>query len=489
MKSFWSAHESPRVVAIIRMALAGILLFDAALRWPYVVELFSTAGLPMPLHVGTPFEPPALSATLAALLFSLKLFALFAVLIGWRTRLSLVVLFVLFGWLGLLDFIGSFKKYSVISLHMLFLLTFTNSGGVWSVERWRSRNRDVSTSLSPPFSPPLSPLWPRRLMQILLCTIYLGAVITKVRRRDFATGDLLMFSLLDDRWGGGWFGQWLSTQPHLLVLASMSTIFFEIAFPLLIWMPQLRRSMIVCGILFHLGLAAGMSLAVFSPIMLVLLLAFANESDLQWVASGLRRLPMMGKHFPSRDSSITRAPLTTPSPPRTDSAGRVVWGLLVYTAAAATAMGLGYAQQRSADWYGVFDGSINERLVPLNKDNVEYVLSEESPEFHEYIHRIEIGSRVSNFHMFGKREQFTSSDVVHVLIRLVQEHPPMELQAMLLAPDGQTSDQFLIPLQTAQTHATIGFRLSPNMKPGRYRIVIQINGYDVAEQTFELVKR
>jgi hypothetical protein len=479
MKAFWCALESPRVVAIMRMTLAGILLFDATERWPFIVELYSTAGLPMPLHAGTVFEPPSLSATMAVLLFSLKLFVLLAVLIGWQTRLSLVAAFVLVGWLGLLDYIGSFKKYSVIALHLLFLLSLTNSGGVWSIDRWRNCRRD--------FAPSQSPLWPRRLMQILLCSIYLGAVITKVRRRDFATGDLLMFSLLDERWGGGWLGQWLSTQPHLLVLASMTTILFEIAFPLLIWIPPLRRPMILCGILFHVSMAVSMSLAIFTPIMLVLLLAFVDESDLRWLADRLRRLPGIGHRLESLATPTTRetSPANLPSP--TGTIRHLVLGLIVYAAAGATFVGLGYAQQRAVDKYGAFGSSTSEQLVSLDKDDVDYVLSEESPEFHEYIHRIEIGSRIANFHVFGAHEQFTQGDVVHVLIRLVQEHPPMELKAMLLAPDDRASNQFLIPLQPAQTHATIGFRLSNKMKPGRYRIVIQVNGYDAAEQNFELV--
>ena len=73
----------------------------------------------------------------------------------------------------------------------------------------------------------LSATWPRFLLRVMVSAIYLGAVVTKLRLPDFANGDLLMFSLLDDRWGGGRLGMWLATQPRLLVLASFATILFE----------------------------------------------------------------------------------------------------------------------------------------------------------------------------------------------------------------------------------------------------------------------
>ena len=62
MKASLFGWESPRPAAIIRIGLGLVLLWDALPRWPDIVELYSTAGMTLPLFPGTLFEPTALSA-------------------------------------------------------------------------------------------------------------------------------------------------------------------------------------------------------------------------------------------------------------------------------------------------------------------------------------------------------------------------------------------------------------------------------------------
>ncbi|MCH8830049.1 MAG: HTTM domain-containing protein, partial [Planctomycetes bacterium] len=270
---FLFAPESPRRVAAMRIGLGGTMLYDAALRWPYVVELYSREGMPMPLHPGTSFEPAALDAAMSCTLYAVLLFVLAAVAVGWRTRLSLLAGLVLSAWFGVLDTPGTFKKYSVIALHLSFLLLFCESAAVWSVDALLNPNRRRLTRLTP--------AWPRRLMQFLIVSIYFGSVVTKVRWPDFSRGELLMFSLLDDRWGGNWFGMWLATHPKFVVLASYGTLLIEFAAVFLLWMRKTRIPMLVLLAAFHLSIGWSMHVGIFSPIMLLGLLAFVQESDLK----------------------------------------------------------------------------------------------------------------------------------------------------------------------------------------------------------------
>ena len=48
MKAFFFAPESPRPLALMRIVLGLVLIVEAGVRWPSAIELYSTAGLPMP---------------------------------------------------------------------------------------------------------------------------------------------------------------------------------------------------------------------------------------------------------------------------------------------------------------------------------------------------------------------------------------------------------------------------------------------------------
>src|SRR5207302_1899068 len=104
-----------------------------------------------------------------------------------------------------LDLPVTFGKQSVIALHLVLLLAFSGCGAAWSIDSLSDCSRSIRC--------PLSLAAPRRLIQILVCCVYLGAAITKLKTPSFANGDLLTFSLLDDHWGSGWLGLWLMTLP------------------------------------------------------------------------------------------------------------------------------------------------------------------------------------------------------------------------------------------------------------------------------------
>jgi hypothetical protein len=456
----------------MRMAVGLVFLYDAAVRWPYAVELYSKAGLPIPVFPaaafpGTYFEPAALAAVWTVALHSLLLFALLAVTLGWRTRLSLCVVLLLSIWLGLSDHAGTFKKYSVIGLHLLLLLSCTRCGSAWSIDALLHRGRRRSTLLSP--------AWPRRLMQVLVVSVYLGGAVTKIRQPDFANGDLLMFSLLDDHWGGGYAGRWLSTQPNLLILASMGTVLFEIAFPLLIWNCRLRRPMLCLAVLFHLLLAATMSLGIFSAVMLAALLAFVEERDIRRFSFSHR--PGSAGHVPERLGR--RAAWASPS----------LWLL-----AAALWTAAGVAIQHKTDAYGVFAaGAPDNRPVPIDASTVTDILASLTPaqerRYDDYFHRVAIGNRLSSdgTHALGADTTFRRGMTVYACARLIGNHPSMQIEWSLIRPDGEQV-QYAYRLDSATSHATVGFALSDpeQTPPGRYRLMLRADGFEVAVRSFDL---
>ena len=470
MKAFWFQPESPRSLALVRIGVGLVFLYDAAVRWPFAIELYSASGPAMPMLPTTVFEPTALSAGVTVVLHSLLLFALAAVLVGWKTRTSLLIAFVLSAWFGLLDSPGTFKKYTVIGIHLMLLLSFSECGAVWSIDGRKRRRVNVPV--------PSSPVWPRRLIQLLLCSLYLGAALTKIRQRDFAVGDLLMFSLLDDMWGGGWPGMWLATQPRLLVLASLLTIFFEAAFPLLIWVGRLRVPLLLLAAGFHLMLACTMFLGIFSPVMLVLLLAFVDERDLDWLHQWFRR----NRADDSREDPV--AEQTT--------SGAVSWigkpagNWCLFFLLASSAALAGFLIQYSADWYGEFRPTRPASFATVDTETMDEILIEQLPRYEDYFHRVELCGRVSNFHAFGEREQFETDMTVHVLARLVPSHPPLGIEYLLIGPDGGEIERRTQQVAASTSHAVQAFPLDADMPAGRYRIILQADGVEVVRFAFEL---
>ena len=457
MIPFLFAPESPRPWALMRIVLASALVFEALGRWPFAVELYSTAGFPFPAFPSANFQPAPADPFLTVILYSSLVVLLLLLLVGWHSRLCAVLAFGLSGWFALLDAAGTLTKYSAISLHLLLLMSLARPGAVWSVDTWIRRRRGKAV--------PLASAWPRWLARLLVASIYLGAAVTKIRLPDFATGDLLEFSLLDDAFGGRWLGHWLSTRPKLLILASFATIAFELLFPVLVWVPRLRRPMLVCATAFHLSLTAMMHLEIFTPIMLAALCAFLKEEDLQAVQSWL----------PGRSRSRDRQEVRSPSRKLAPLLEFVLFGLIT----AGLVAGLSAYQYRQ-DVYGVFHRTIEVEFPPVDPEQAYAMIDAYEPEARDYFHRIEIGSRLGYRHVYGEHSRFRPGQAVYVMARLLQPHPSWDLEWELIPPRRTEDEQpaaasYLRRLDASHSYASIGFQLKEDFPEGRYLIRLSVS--------------
>jgi hypothetical protein len=502
MRSFLFAPESPRRMALIRILLGVVLFCDALAHWRYAIELYSRSGPPMPLFVraiaespagsrpddddGVPNLPrvepllsiPVPSPQLAVIVHSLLVAALASVVLGWRTRTSLAATTFLALWLWPLDLPGTFGKHMVIALHLLVLLAFSGCGEVWSVDSaLKARQADRC---------PLSTAAPRRLMQILICCVYVGAAMTKIKTPAFTNGDLLTFSLLDDHWGCGRAGLWLSTMPQVMLFLSLATIVYEIVFPVLIWVAGLRLFMLALAAVVHTAMAGLLNLGAFSPIMLAALLSFAQERDLAVVARFMNSIPVLsGIGFISGGSRIAnRPPVSDESGMARATFSSAGW----HVCAAAVIVSAGFALQYGLDWYGVFGRQPLAALKEISAGDVGEMLSQRSPPYEDYFHRIEVGPRVGGNQVFGSSRRFEIGQRAYVLAQLIQPHPALELEGLLVMPDGREAARFSRRVDPAFDYAVNGFELTEELPPGSYRILIQVEGFVVADRRFELMR-
>lgn len=481
MTAFLFAPESPRPWAMMRILLSAALMWDAVVRWPFCIELYTAAGHVFPAFPGSEFQPFVLGPFTTLVLYSALVVVLAMLLAGWHSRLCALLSFGLVGWFSLIDAAGTLTKYTAISLHLLLLMSFAQAGGAWSIDGWLRSKQGRGV--------PLASKWPRFLAGLLVASIYLGAAVTKIRLPDFATGDLLEFSLLDDAYGGRGIGLWLATKPRFLVLASYAVIAFELLFPVLIWVPALRRVTLISGIAFHLALAATMHLAIFSPVMLAALCVFVKEQDLEAIK----------KFLCSKIPFLKWREMKHPSEPRTrPRAKKFAWidtGSFLLAAAGCIG-GLTYFQYRQ-DIYGVFHKTVSLEFPPIEADRAYEMMDAYEPEARDFFHRIEIGSRLGYRRVYGDGETFRPGQVVYVLARLLQPHPSWELEWELAAPgdreDGPPTARYRRHLDASHSYASIGFQMKPEFAPGRYRIRL-IVGEEfgpkevVKEIPFELVE-
>jgi len=475
------APEGPRRMALVRIVLALAMLLDTAPHWRYAVELYSTWGPAIPIfpaaisrpessdedHLpggdivrGHGFHAPLPGPLLAVTIHTALIYLLMCVALGWQTRVSLLGAATCFVWIGLLDLPGTFAKHSVIALHGLLLLPFSGCGRVWSID---SRREAFESAC------PLSAAWPRRLLQIMICSLYFGAALTKIRTPAFLSGDLRTFSLLNDQWGGGAFGQRLSMFPQLTRGCSLATILFEILFPVLIWVPRLRRWLLVGAFILHGLMGIALHIGTFSLIMFAVLLVFVREEDLE-----LCRLPGIGGG---------RNPAAPPA-----RRGSLVL-TLSYVSLGGLFVGSGVLIQRSMDWYGAFgkhDPAAVATLKPIDARQFAEMEAARLPAWEDYVHRVRFGTRTSQWEVFGSSDRFLIGDRTYVLVQFILPHPELLLEGLLIAPDGAEVARFTHRVGEGFTHSINGFELTDELPSGRYRIVLQLQHEEFLRRTIEV---
>jgi hypothetical protein len=147
----------------------------------------------------------------------------------------------------------------------------------------------------------------------------------------------------------------------------------------------------------------------------------------------------------------------------------------------------GLLVQMQFDWYGVFGHRSAPALNESAADDVAEMLAERLPAYQDYFHRIELGSWFRGNQMFGSSRKFKIGQRAYILAQLIQPHPVIELEGLLLAPDGQEVARFTHRVERGTSYAVNGFELPHELLTGKYRIILQAEGFVIAERQFELV--
>jgi hypothetical protein len=289
-----------RALALLRIALAAMLLFDLAKRVPSAGVWFINSGL-LPnhrvlWHPSSPYQFSFLFSlwTVTQVRIAFAVFAAIYVcfLVGYRTRLFHVL-----AWLALLSlhtrttFIGNGGDFVFCTI--LLWTAFMPLGSRWSLDSLLSRSdadaralNETSSTANPFVS--LSVL----AVRTQLCVIYLLNALNKTGQ-TWKEGSAVHYLLHQARIVTP-LGIWLREHAPTPLLQAMTygTLLVEYAIPFLIVVPWFgpwpRRLAVALIWGLHTNIALLANLGVFSPIMMVAALSLLSAEDFDWLASRQR---------------------------------------------------------------------------------------------------------------------------------------------------------------------------------------------------------
>jgi hypothetical protein len=400
---------------------------------------------------------------------SLLLFAGLSLACGWQTGGSLLLCSGLLAWLRPLDLSWTLAKPTVLWWHMLLLLGLGDCGAALRLVRpAQAEPAAVGSGLA------------RWLLRLLACQVYAGAALTKLQSAWFTSGELLQYALLDRQYGGTSWGRWLAATPGVVRPLSLATLLFEILFPVLVWVPQCRRGGLLAAVLFHLGVGVCLHVALFSPTMLVLLLAFIEPREWHWLAEwcGRWRRPLWQSGLVAKPEAEERqaAPAWHAS---WSSGGR---GLVRWAACGVAAMALGVGVQWGTDWYGVFGRQPRPPLVETTRAVLGELTRQVEPPADWPVHRVALGTRLSNTAVSGDPQRARRGESVYVRVQYSVPHRPLRLEGLLLSDEGQELARFEHEVRDEVSYSLDGFALGDELPPGGGRVLLLIDGEELTSR-------
>ena len=453
--------------ALTRMLLPLAALMPMFMRFTRVRELYSTDGTPVQMFEVYGQGPvlPVLPPGIAIALYSVMVFSLVCGIVGWKTRLSLGVGTALYVYFNLLDSVGTMTKYSVIASHLLLLLTVSRCGSVWSVDAvLRRRRTGGSTDL-----PPVSPVWPVRLMQMLYAFVYFGSAITKIQTEAFFSGEQMRYWMLSNWNYDNPVGEVMAMWSPVLLISAYLTAVWEILFAFVVWNHRVRGVILGIGVIFHVMTCLTLGLYIFPAICLSGYLCFVTQEDV------LRARQLLHRSGIRLDRLFRRLPALLPRLlPRLLPSG-VVWTSAACLCGAAT---LEFEYQY--DIYGMRRESGPLPLAELELDQARKMIAgarpvREKDKFFSFgLGTVTVGGQLAN-----RRESYRYGDWMIAECNLNPPHEDMWVECILEDDQGRIIARMGQFVTREMLRARFDYLIGNRLTSGRYNMVLQSSGQEI----------
>ena len=494
---WWSrvffSREVPYGLAITRIYLPLVLLIDVLTRWPFARELFSTDGASAPLADNYHYLHwlPVLPGTVAVAVYTALVFFLIASSFGWWTRVSLIAAAVLYPYFTLLDCMTTITKYTVISSHLLLVLAVSNVGTIWSIDSWLRRRgeRHLPWSNLTDESRRCG-VWPQRLIQLLICAIYFGAAMTKMRTAAFLSGDQLRYWMLTHVNGSHPVGEYLTQFPLMLLFCANVTLIWEVVFPFVVWQRRAKWLTLGIGATFHLMTALTLGLFIFPQVMLAAYCSFLTETEFQRIAQVVRRCRRrVGGFWRVRDSRLANWFAPGPRINHAPAAAAASWS----ARAGAFAMSLavftlaGVELEYCMDPYGERGTNGPMPLKELSQERVEQLMEPVPLRQSDKFFSFDLGARIIGDHLVNYRRDFRPGETLVAQVCMNQPHEDMWLECTLADPDGKLLNRFGQVAMRESFRVYFSLPIDCALPAGEYNMVLSNAGEEIMRRRFNVL--
>jgi uncharacterized membrane protein YphA (DoxX/SURF4 family) len=203
------------------------------------------------------------------------------VMIGFKTRISTVVCFILM--VSLQN-----RNYSILNSGdtlmrcMLFLMMFAPTHVKYSVDAYLNKKEGHLPCSEVPFLT-------IRLMQLQFSLVYLATTLFKLKGFDWVDGTAVYYT-----------SRLVNFQriilpivfdyPSLVKFATWSALFIEFSMGTLVWVKELRVWVLLAGIMLHLGIELSMSIGFFEWVMISGYILFLEPKEFNWIKKSFEKL-------------------------------------------------------------------------------------------------------------------------------------------------------------------------------------------------------
>jgi hypothetical protein len=199
--------------------------------------------------------------------------AALGVLLGWRTRVMSVLLY-----LGMITLyhrnVSANGGPDALPLLMSFYMMFCPSGAAFSLDARRVA-RKRGTVAEPMIVP-----WGVRLLQMQMCLIYFQSCVLKCQGPLWLNGTTVHY-ILFNREFGQFNMEWLAQYPLLINLMTHGALLIEFALAFWLWFRPTRRWVILGGVLLHMGIRPMLDVPGFGEMMTATYITFLAPDELE----------------------------------------------------------------------------------------------------------------------------------------------------------------------------------------------------------------
>ncbi|QDU81645.1 Vitamin K-dependent gamma-carboxylase [Polystyrenella longa] len=484
LRDFFHKEEVPFGLALIRMALPFVLFLTMAIRWTWSRELYSSDGAPAPLAIGFGYHDflPLLPGSVIVALHTLMLFGMICCMIGWRTRVSLIITGLIYTYLCMFDVMSTMTKYSVISSHMFFILSLSNCGAVWSVDSWLEKRKAKQNGVCRSIDDyPRFPLWPQRLIQLMIALVYFGAAVTKFHTAGYFNGDQMHHWMNTNINNANPVGELLTLFPGFVLFSAYLAILWEILFIGIVWTRWGRIIAIGIGTSFHAMTTLILGLYIFPLICFCAYLAFITEEDVQRVSYWWRkkvRSREWSKMVSSWGSTLKEL---IPSPAKPVSSVR---SQLLFTAVATLIVTGGVFAEHQRDLYQVRSDSGPLPLRELDRDYVEMMLGSANDPITEKdkLFSFEVGTMKLGPRLVYQQYNYEIGDSLIAQCYLNPPHADMWLECNLHDAHDNLVDRVKLLVSRDQNVVDFNYTFGESVSPGNYDLVVMSKGDEIARK-------